>query len=300
MKYADFVAENNFGEFQKAAADLANVLDHPLFQITESEKDWGFDPTKKREEAFNLLCALCVQAQIPAPPLELAMLKAICFNKTSESNTRRAEEVLSQVLRRVSEPDHEAVALAKTLTLFSGIMSYGSIDQEKIMAAINQRLIEAGLEPIRPDYGKINLNFPINRRSPPQPIRALIVDDLIDAAMATLINLAGWPKLSFDFYHFNPSDRQSYRVNDERKTEMVNEVCAAIEQNAPDMVLMDEGLGQINGSDVVSAMKDHCSSIVFVGNTDGNDNKLRAAGATETCAKGSKWSVLEEAIKRFF
>lgn len=287
-----------FGGLLKLAIDLAKILDHPLFQITdESKNNYGSDPTAKRQVAFNQLCAICLKSGIELPKMEIKLLQSITgVSKIKTEHQAQAETLKTRVLELIGTEHEDIKSLATVLSVFPMCFDgYSSLNAEKIQAMINLKLMEAGLEPLRPDYvlGK----FPTNRTAPHKLIRVLVVDDSIEAAMTTMINLSGWHNLDVDLFHFNPSERSQYSVSAEKKQELINGVCMEIETRQPNVVLMDQGMNPIEGSDIVREMKKRDSTIIFVGNTDGGDEKLISAGTTETCRKGERWGILDRVFQ---
>lgn len=123
---------------------------------------------------------------------------------------------------------------------------------------------------------------------PGKTARILVVDDdltnLIDTARAFI----GWPHLHLEFYHYQSLYPSIKRI--------VNNI---LEKN-PDIVLMDQDLDNLNGHDVIGLLRKETNGIIFVSNTDSeDDSKMLEVGCLSNCGKGNFPEGLRNALRIF-
>jgi len=183
--------------------------------------------------------------------------------------------------------------------LFNGEPEYKDTKRERLMAIISSNLVALGLEPIRPDYSKISFKLPLDVAVPVKMIEVLIFDDSIRDIVKTLRGLAGWPNVKFSFHQYQPEESKYSRSIEEKVAEQ-NKAASVIAASGAQIVLMDQGLGAIDGSDVVrNVIATYTKHPIFVPNTGGEPDELQNAGAmNDNCDKGQRWGALSRAIGR--
>lgn len=302
MKYLEMLADTA----SKLMFDLASLLDNVLFQLDGIKDGYqGTEMAALREEVFHDFCSLCAPAGISVPAMEetlIAVQAPSADEKTRESHAVRVknfiEPVLGKVGRKNSVKAKMVRALAESFANLPSLSSQypGHVSGKQLECVINQMLIELGLEPVRPDYQSRNVKT-VNGQ-PRSEKKVVIVDDDRKEMLKTARALAGWEGLKVSFYHYEPSgDRWS--MTPENKQAELSRVAQAVMEMTPDIILMDQGLGPIEGDDLVRKICETCpnSSPVFVANTGGSDDKLRSAGALENCDKGRRIDSVIRAVR---
>lgn len=300
MKVKQIVEENQggFGRNLKLAQDLAALLDGPVLTLPENRSDCA-RLAQLRQEVFEKFSRLCRLAMLPAPPLEPETVEA---QLPGESPERReeAEALAAQAQARLIGADDgpltdECRTLAKALRLMPGLMSdFGGISRTGLMALINSRLMRLGLEPLRPDHAELEVLTAADEEAPDQPLNVLVVDDEPGMIVRTILGLAGWPGLSLLGLHVKGGW-------DQKPADTVGFAASAIVSLEPAILLMDQGLGRVNGSDVILEARRLCPDLntVFVGNTGGSPEELNAVGAIGNCNKGRDLSPVRRALRRW-
>lgn len=303
MKYLEMVKTHLADTASKLMFDLASLLDNVLFQL-DGIKD-GYQCTEMaalREEVFHDFCALCVRAGISVPAMEETLIAAqapTADEKTRESHAVRVkifiEPVLGKVGRKVSAKAKVVRALAESFTNLPSLSGYSGVSGKQLECVINQMLIALGLEPVRPDYQSRNVKTVNGQRRSEKKV--VIVDDDRKEMLKTARALAGWEGLNVSFHHCEPSGDRWSMTSGERQEELSRAAQAVVELK-PDIVLVDQGLGSFEGDDLVRKIREICpnSSPIFVANTGGSDDKLRAAGALENCDKGRRIDSVTRAV----
>jgi hypothetical protein len=305
MNYSEFVAKNakTFSQtgLLKTAEDLAAILDNELFALKKGTDNFEKYFARDREEVFDKFCFVCVKAAVPVPPLEPELYLVLLPDQERlekekvEEGKKIFHEVFSKLRGRHGKQAESCRALAKTLLLFSG-ERYGEPERDRLIGFMNYNLVELGLDPIRPDYSEMKYQIPTSVPAPEKPTTVLIFDDSDKELMNTGRSLAGWPNINFVFCRFK---KRGFDFKGEEKEAAIREATEIIMGLTPDIVLMDQGLGPINGSDVVRKVIELFPEKhpVFVPNTGGEPNELRNAGALYTnCDKGRHWDAIKEAF----
>jgi CheY-like chemotaxis protein len=161
------------------------------------------------------------------------------------------------------------------------------------MAVVNRALLNLGKEPFRflPE-----LRLPPEDLVPERELSVLIVDDKAEDIFKTALALAGWPKLKVFWEH--QDTKMSFDPTDEQKEQELDRLCKAILARQPDIILMDQGLRGVNGSDLVPHVLKGLPPVVIIANTGGGTDELHAAGAISSASKGEKMErAMREAMQ---
>lgn len=283
----------------KLAIDLAKILDWPVSQIAVDGKGTYGKPIDERLNVFNLFCAVCLQCKVPVPELEPAFYKV--YLPVAEKGELEKVKGFTQMLRdKVAGNRKKAAnqirAMAEIVDLFL-MKRYDSVDLKKITAMTNAKLVELGLEPIRPDYAKMEINLPKTQDKPGKLVKILIVDDNLNDIVHTALALAGIENVEVDYFHF---------VADNYKSEN-GRVCEKVAMDILglppcNIILMDQGLGGIDGHEVIveirKACEDKANLPVFIGNTGGNTDEFEKIGIYSNFEKGRNFRCLRDVICR--
>lgn len=299
MKYAPLAAEHDFAEHGKLAQDLAFALDHPVAACT---KEYG-SPIKERMAIFDAFCALCEKHGIGLPPLEESIREHGMLERKKEMPTENAAflaKAQGQLASLPPELQEEFTRLTHALEVIAAIESYSGVSSENIRALLNDVLVKkAGLEPIRPDYASVTLpQHPESVRIAAQA-KLLIVDDTASEMLKSHLAASGIAQLEPAWLLHEVAGYGDFKDADEKRAE-VERMAAAIREQDPRVVLMDQGLRRINGSDIVSLMtREQTSKILFVANTGGNADELLRAGCVGSgnYDKGRRPKALYDALQ---
>jgi hypothetical protein len=302
MNYQKFVfnQEKVFAEKLKVASDLAKILDNPLFKINlKGDERPDEDVLEGREIVFGIFSNFCKSCDGKIPPYEKNFYKFF-LPKKEEAGEKELEKVMAlrndikSRLKGVKKyPATIIRSIADLMVMFS---SEREITKKNMMAMINDALDKFGMDLIKKDFADYSMNFPIGRSGPKELTKVVIFDDCKEELMNTARRLAGWPNVDFVCLHykgkyFSDSDTKN-------KEEELKKAAKSILKNSPKIVLMDQGLFSIEGSDVVRKIKEInlTSGIVFVANTGGSSDELNKAGAIGNLEKGRNLGSLERAI----
>ncbi|HAU65750.1 MAG: hypothetical protein UT30_C0009G0021 [Candidatus Uhrbacteria bacterium GW2011_GWF2_39_13] len=292
--YKTIVEENQsaLGFWFKTALDVAVILDHPVTQMKRNDHGWS-GPLEERIRAFNLLCAIFVKVSLEPSVMEEALWRAslphVWDAKKHEQATERVKGVRSVVHRHLKGNKNAAAlqarALMETLVLFPECSGYNGINMANIMAMLNRLVVdELGLDPIRPDYAQIGIPQPISE-GPKTASCVLVVDDRVPELIKSALALVGIPNLEVQFLHYETYSFSKLlgKALDDKLEELAN----AVGSLNPNIVLMDQGLGDIEGSQLVAKIKDlGGKQPIFVANTGGDQEALRRVGCYENFEKG--------------
>ncbi len=309
MKYLTFVHENRSkfidSGHEKAASDIAKLLDSDLLSIDLSG-DVNYEVPRivnARKNIFTIFCALCLDSKVDVPEYENIFLEF--YSKDyEEQGEKEKEKVLAigeKIIGAIKETKEEVASLrlmflAEIFCSFPSLAGrFSQFGIENLLAIANKELISIGLQPIRPDYSKVELPNFNGKKPAPEGTKILIVDDSIPEIVRTAESLIGWQGISVDAYHYVSS---SDWIDEHERPAEVNRVVKDILNLEPDIVLMDEGLGSINGSQLVPEIIKSKDDIIVVANTAGPADKLHASGALDNAAKGSDLSGVKKAIDR--
>ncbi|PIP65122.1 hypothetical protein COW95_03575 [Candidatus Peregrinibacteria bacterium CG22_combo_CG10-13_8_21_14_all_49_11] len=291
MIYKQFIQERDFSPHTKLAVDLAYALDHP---VASDEKSYGI--AEKRAEIFNIFCALCVQSGIEVPRLDDmvrrdGLVKHKDLSKEAAAFLAAAEAQLAHVPAEQRERLRELIIAYRVITQ---IESYSGASTKNITALINDVLVD---HPIRPDYSAVAIPSHPESVAPSASTRILIVDDSPPEILNSHLASSGIANTEFRWLLQNCAGYGDFKEGEERAE--IENLSAAILAEEPNVVLMDQGLRRLNGSDVVRFMLQELSSkIRFVANTGGDSTELLSAtGGYYNFDKGRKKQALYEALR---
>ena len=307
MKYLEMVKNHVADTASKLMLDLASLLDNALFQLDGVKDDWKrTEMAALREEVFHDFCALCVQNGIPVPAVEETLIAAqapSADEKTREAHLVRVktfvEPVLVKIGRKRSAKAKQLRALTECLSNLPSLSGYsGQVSAKQLECVINQMLIELGQEPVRPDYHSRKVGS-VNGQ-PRAEKKVIIVDDDRKEMLKTARALAGWDGLEISFYLYESSG-DHWNMTPEKRQAELSKAAQAVVETKSNVVLMDQGLGPIEGDDLVHTIHEICpnGTPVFVANTGGSDDKLRSAGALENCEKGRRLGGVARAVQYY-
>jgi CheY-like chemotaxis protein len=282
------------------AQALADLLDNTLFVINRNN---AYEMVPLRETAYNRFCAACKTLGIPLPPLEKEVLEYYLPKQKEHKKSQIESNLkLAQEIRELSgcSSDSDSVllrAVALILETFpeTGPDTFDGISKKNLMAVVNRALLNLGKEPIRflPE-----LCMPPENLMPERELLVLIVDDKASDIFKTALALAGWPKLKVEWEH--QTTDMGWEPSDEKKEQEATRLIEAIVARNPDIILMDQGLSGIDGSDLVPRLRRRLPSAVIVANTGGSADKLQAAGAISSANKGeSMRNAMRDAMYYF-
>jgi len=307
VDYVNFVESHEFGEYKKAALDFAKLLNSPDLKVSGGSYEIA-DKATKRLRVFDGLCFICTRAGVEVPALEEDLyLPFVPKDPDSNEVKSKADQVknLKEFVGVQTENADEEVkkqvdALTDFLYMFSEKFdpksNYGGIPTSSVIALLNQKLVSAGLNPVRPDYAKMELKIGLTEKGPENPTKVLIVDDDFSEVINTYMRLAGWPNLEIEYHLHVRVYAKNTEGEKERKLQAISE---SIHSRQPNVILMDQGLDFcFEGSDVISALSRDSSfdDVKFVANTGGEDTKLRAAGAYPNFEKGRSVEGFKSAL----
>ena len=316
MKYQDFVleAKDKLGKFLKTAQDLAAILDNEITQLTESEKNGWQGPLSERILAFNYLCAIFCQSGLEIPELEQGLWKASLprvYDKDRDEANEKTAKILSRkisthldshVKNRRNKAVKKAKALIETLSIFHHcIDGFVSINKKMILAKINQLLVEElNAKPFRTNYREINVPEPLLDIGPEANTKVLIVDDRHEDLLKTALAIIGIPNIEIILFHYKSKYDSWGKLIGANLEEQLEITANEILNQNPQIVIMDQGLGNIEGSDLVKSIRNlnpkPCP--IFVANTGGDGSELSSAGCLDNFAKGSSPNGFIQALRR--
>lgn len=310
IDYIQYVEGHNFGEYKKYALDLAYLLNNPDLAVKGDEYARK-SKAETRNTVFDYFCVACAKAKVDVPPLseelfmpfvpedynssevEPKMKQALEIKKGVDTQSEQIEDI--EIKKQINTLTEFLLLFAEKFDLKSG---YGGISTKEIIALLNKKLTEKGLEPVRPDYLKIDIKTKLEEEAPAKPIKLLIVDDDFKEIISSFLSVAGWPNVSIEYLHC-VRDYNDQSSKDSKISNLVEGILAC----APNVILMDQGIGDgINGSDILKVMNSdpRSADIRTVANTGGNQDELRAQGAFHNFEKGrGRADGLRRAIKNF-
>ncbi|MEK7616240.1 MAG: hypothetical protein AAB420_03490 [Patescibacteria group bacterium] len=290
------------------AAHLAYFLDHDLFRIVDGEgkllKEQHHGDT--REKAFTMFCTVLAKSDVPVPPLEPTLwqrnLPRIYDEKQRERERTLAAELRSELLDALDGRDEkeaqEILTIANTFVLLADRGAFDRIERPQIIAVLNDKLTGLGLDPIRPKYAELELKKPISSKELARELSVLIVDDDLREMLRSALALVGIPNINFQFFH-QYTEHAYPGLEGEAKDAELARVADAIMAMSPDIILMDQGLRGINGSDLVLVIKARGCKAVFVANTGGGGSELAKAGCLDNFGKGENRMNFADALSYF-
>ncbi len=153
-----------------------------------------------------------------------------------------------------------------------------------------------GLEPPVELMGeKIASKFPFSPKprpyDPGRTARVLIVDDGLEELVRTASSFIGWPNLEFRFLYHRPA-----RSMGESTAKVLHDIVFEY----PDIVLMDQGLGDLAGYEIVRLLRQVGCAMIFVANTDSDDeSRMLEVGCLPNCRKGDFPEAMRFALRLF-
>lgn len=308
MKYVAYVKKHEV-KFEgrgliKLALDLAEMLDHEDLTISISENSYSQSSlAEMREPIFDDFCAVCCHAEVPIPVLEEELYKAHLLDNEDKKNDefqeaqRIEQHVKNQLENNCSSEANICRAAAAILKIFPECGGYSGIKRKQLVAVVNDVLVNSGLKPVRPDYKSRKIKSSISFQGPQKEIKVLVFDDSFDEIIKTRRALAGWPSLKVEHLIYK-RPVGAYSLYEKEKEAELKRTAQEILKLKPRIVLMDQGLGPIDGHEVILKIKELTETPpVFVGNTGGSSEELCKAGAIGNCDKGEKLNCVEEAIR---
>ena len=292
---------SRLGNLTKLATDLAAMLDDPFFHVTGEESYARQGTADRRESIFNAYCTALAKAGVKLPKLEPALYLVHIDDKVEERDQKEVAQIQSFVRAELKKgkktKEHASCeVIIEMLSLFPGVMGWSSINEKKLTCKLNQLLVKAGKNPIRPDYAKSELVGASDRAAPVRELVILVVDDDKSEITKTMLGLAGWGKVTVKYLLHG---RERGGVTSERMVALAQKII----EEKPDVVLMDEGLdNEFVGSklipviDAEQKLVDPKKCIIYVANTGGSDETLRMAGAHKNCDKGRKLEGVQMAF----
>ncbi len=291
---------NDSGLF-KTASDLASLLDNPLFAYPKGKQVDRYSlqcVAKIREQIYHNLCALFTESSLPLPPLEQEFYTSLLALKNEEKDVAEARRIKEHVNNEVNgsrSPDLLICqAIAVMLEAFPECTGqWGSVSKKNLVAKLNSILVPLGCKPVRPDYGSYKKNKGRTMKAP-NSTRIMVVDDSVEEIAKTLRALAGWEKVTLIPFHYR-------RTVSEKKLNLdsqMRQTALEILEQKPHVVLMDEGLIDFDGSELIPVIQALTEKPpLFVANTGGSDDKQRRVGAFPNCNKGEKLAPVAQAIE---
>jgi len=289
--------------FLKLATDLAMLLDNSLFKISLGTKDGydGKEMVETREFTLAVFNKFCQECSVKAPAYEKELYRIFLPNPPKNDDERKKEAKQKELEKKIfanlngirSERATFARALGKLMVTFHDGGGYSGIKQESLMAIINNIFDSYKILPLRSEFPNLSLNYPYSETGPEKEALVVIFDDSKKELMKTGRRLAGWPNLKVLPIHFKSSWREDKDVSREKAAKVIM-------KHSPAIVLMDQGLGEINGHEVVLKIKELYTELpIFVANTGGTPDELISAGCLyENCNKGESLSPIRSAIAR--
>lgn len=292
----------------KLALDLAEMLDDQALTIDLSKGDsysWT-NLAEMREPIFEDFCTICCHAGAPVPLLEQGLYKVHLPTKEDDEDkeSKKALEEARKIKQSVEKQLNgncasEATvcrAMALTLQIFPKCGGYSGIEKKQLIAVINDSLISLGLEPIRPNYKDREVKSSTSFQGPQKKTKVLVFDDQLDEIIKTKRALAGWSNLEVEYLIYK-RPRGAHSLSEEEKEAELERAAKEILKLKPQIVLMDQGLGTIDGHEVILKIKELAEAPpVFVGNTGGSGEELDEVGAIGNCDKGRKLDCVKKAL----
>jgi len=288
---------DKFGDKAKLAADLAALLDNGLLDLSQGQERQA-TVAGERLKLLERFRALCLAAGVTPPAFEAETLRAL-IPAPGEDLQKKAGDLSARIRLEVdglpgSEVVGDLLALGRATELLPSLVADFSESRRPLLARVDLLLLALGKEPL----GLLNAGDPGDGPGgrlpePSRTLRVLIVDDCVDEIVKTFSALAGSPGLEIGCFRVQidwGADRQA----------ALQQTAAAVLAAKPDIVLMDQGMPCISGSQLVGAiggMLTEHDHIVFVGNTGGSPEELNEAGAIGNCGKGRDLSPVRQAIR---
>ncbi len=299
MKLQQLVEEQGaakFGTLLKVALDYARLLEDDFLQIDDNPET-RTRTAQMRQVMFEEFCAVFSAAGLPIPALETDLLLALqpAADDVMVAEARSTAQLLRQRMLQATRRDPDLEVMADALVLMPWLLKDFGAPRFDLRSMTNIMLYRAGLDPIRPDYSKIRFGNATKESAPKRPLHILIVDNDQADIVRTARALMGWPNVKT---HTMQQSSGSELVPDVLLAAAAREIIA----RSPDIVIMDQGLDRITGSDLIKLVIQKQRSdqhIIFVGNSGGDAEALLCAGALVNLNKGHNLEPLRLAITQF-
>lgn len=284
QKYVLAYANKLTGIVGAMAQDLARLLDEPLFAINPSN---AFSMVSVREAAYGQFCAACQAVSVPLPPLDPIVLEYhLPKHDACEEPQIRASLKLAQELRQRTDGSSDnnhvlCYAVALMLETFPSTGGFRGIERKGLVAVANRALLNLGQEPIR-DIPELEL--PPDDVAPERPVTVLIVDDTPQEIFSTALELVGWPNIAVDW--ILQGNGIGFSISEKEREQELDRLTQEILAKQPDVVLMDQGMKGVEGSDIVPLIRQKLPNVVVIANTGGSADELMAVGAVGSANKG--------------
>ncbi|PIR53373.1 hypothetical protein COU76_01440 [Candidatus Peregrinibacteria bacterium CG10_big_fil_rev_8_21_14_0_10_49_10] len=292
MIYKQFIEERDFSTHAKLAEDLAYALDHP---VANDKNSYGI--AEKRAEIFHLFCALCVRSGIAVPRLD-ELVRKDGLEKRKDLSETAAAFLAAAAAKLETVPAEQRTQLQELMAAYrviAQIESYSGASTKNIAALMNDILTD---DPIRPDYSTISIPSHPESIAPNEPTRILIVDDTATEILNSHLASSGIANTEFRWLLQDCKGFGDFASEAEKRTEL-EKLSKVILAEEPQVILMDQGLRRLKGSDVVLFLLQELSSkIRFVANTGGSPEELLSAtGGYYNFEKGRKKQALYDALR---
>ena len=297
-----------------ALSQLASLLAHPIFQIG-AQGTGHIDSRRKMIEAF---CIICQNARIPLPPGEQklyeAIVNAVFLKEPNKATTRFATQVDAR-LRPAKQPVPNGQKKKKgrakgtratpkhtqVRTLLSALRYFEqakySLTPETIQAAINLELMRAGLEPVHNIGTDTQWHYPDSTDLLEEEVIVLIIDDRKADIADTILKLVGWKNIVFHVHFHIRDSSYDIRKNADKLRRIVAETTQALLNKNPDIVLIDEGLGDISGADLVPQIRELAPSVALIANTGGEGAEFARVNLQGNLEKGRNIRYFARAVR---
>lgn len=289
--------------FLKLAQDLASLLDGPDFTDCMNDDTPSYDKRRAvdlRDELFNPFCAIFAKVGLELPSLEISH-----FRLFPEEISERDKAETDRIVRHLRAQNHKCPQADKGVLeglevvfgTYSQLASeYGSVRKSDLIKLANRILLSNGLEVVRPDYSTWQPGPALGMEAPAKSARVLVFDDDKSEIGRTLLGLVGWPRLELVACLYERTERVGR--SQEAKQKAMKDSALKIISLDPDVVLMDQGLIDFEGSELIPVIQEVARrEVTFVANTGGEDDKLRKVGAWPNCNKGKNLDGLRGALR---
>lgn len=284
QKHISSFPNSLIGDVASYLKDLARLMDEPLFTLERSNFHQMLSP---RESAYGYFCLACKKLGISLPPLEEEILSHYLPKKRDSKKSEIKENLdLARRIRETIKVHDDSSLFDALATIFEvfpeiGEDSFYGINKKNLLAVLNTRLASMGFEPFRflPEELPRIVDLSLKRE-----VLVLIVDDTPGEILETALPLAGWPNLRVDWEY--QSNDIGFDPKEEKKEEERKRMADAVISKNPDIILMDQGLKGIKGSDLIPRIKEALPFTVIIANTGGSPKELHSAGAIGSANKG--------------
>ncbi len=299
------------GSDLKVAQDLAELLDLPFLRSEKRQ-------TRHRQETIcdmrlqviEDLSAILHAHGMPVPGLEVETLR-----RARPKHLRGVNEAKVNALVRtwiqghyggvnmMAEIPMEETAKKVRATVEREVAAWPLHQRSEwlreYMARLNHELLDLGQPAVRPDYSQHTVVHSAEAKPPSRPLTVLLVDDDSLALAWSARPLAGYPDVAIEYlYFYTVGDEDELQSSDPRYQKLVEDTARQVITWKPDIVLMEEGLMPICGTEVITEIRRQQPGcrIRFVGNTGGAGDELESVGVYDNYDKGRNVYLLRRII----